>query len=110
MDRMDYEVRREFVEGEEVLNSLSEEDRGNVEFAISSLTKDPWAKRYGPKQIDDKTVKIIIPVNDDDITVIFEVDIFESTVDLIEIKRRGRFKAAVDWIAGLGRFEPRRRQ
>lgn len=106
MDSIEFEVRREFLEGEEVLESLSQKDRDKVETVINSLAKDPWARGFSPKLIDDRTLKITVPVKDDEISVLVEVDIFESTVDLIEIKRRGRFKTAFDWIAGLAKFEP----
>jgi hypothetical protein len=35
------------------------------------------------------------------------VDVYESLVDLIQIKRRGAFKKAGDWLGGLLKFEPK---
>jgi hypothetical protein len=107
MDNINYKVRREFREGEEVLESLSKEDRGKVELFIESLAKDPWARRFSPERIGDCTLKITIQVEDDEISLFVEVNAFRSTVDLIQIKRRGRFKRASDWMAGLVKFEPR---
>lgn len=107
MDNKSYEVRRHFVEGEELLLSLSDTDRRKVESAIEGLAKDPWPKQFSAKPLGDRTVKIAVPIEDDEITVLYEVDVYESTIDLIKIKPRGDFKKAGDWLAGLIRFEPK---
>lgn len=107
MDNKRYEVRQDFAEGQEVLLSLGEKDREKVEEAIAGLAKDPWPRRFGAKPLGEKTVKITVPVEDDEITILYDVDVYESSVDLIQIKRRGAFKKAGDWLVGLIRFEPK---
>jgi|SRR5215469_7376776 len=107
MDNKRYEVRQDFAEGREVLGSLAEKDRERVEEAIASLAKDPWPKRFGAKPLGGQTVKITVPVEDDEITILYDADVYESSVDLIKIKRRGASKKAADWLAGLMRFEPK---
>ena len=104
---MRYTVRRDFAGGQDILLSLSESDREKVESAIGSLAKDPWPKRFSAKPLGDKAVKITVPVEDDEITILYEVDVYESLVDLIQIKRRGAFKKAGDWLGGLLKFEPK---
>lgn len=107
MDNKRYEVREDFVEGRDILLSLSESDREKVESAIGSLAKDPWPKRFSAKPLGEKTVKITVPVEDDEITVLYGVDVYGASVDLIKIKRRGAFKKAGDWLGGLLKFEPK---
>lgn len=107
MDNKRYEVREDFVEGRDILLSLSESDRQKVESAIGSLAKDPWPKRFSAKPLGEKTVKITVPVEDDEITVLYGVDVYGASVDLIKIKRRGAFKKAGDWLGGLLKFEPK---
>jgi len=107
MDNRDYEIRRDFVEGEEALLSLSEADRDKVESAIHGLAKDPWPKEFCAKTVGDGAVRITVPIEDDEIAVIYDVDVYESTIDLIKIKQRGPFKKAGDWLAGLMKFEPK---
>lgn len=106
MDNTSYEVRREFLDGEDVLLSLSEEDRQRVESAIGILTTNPWPKQFGLEQIDERSFKITLPVEGDEIAVIYEVDVFEATVDLVQIKRLGLFRKALEWLSGLADFEP----
>jgi mRNA-degrading endonuclease RelE of RelBE toxin-antitoxin system len=106
MDNKDYEIRRDYLEGQEILLSLPEEDQQKVNLVIGSLAKDPWPKQFSAKQIDGRTVRITVPIEDDEIVVIYEVDLFKSTIDLVKIKRRGPFKRAGDWLAGLVKFEP----
>jgi hypothetical protein len=107
MDNRNYEIRRDYVEGQDVLLSLSEQDRAKVESAIAVLAQDPWPKQFSAKPLGDKAVKITIPVDDNEIAVLYDVDVYESTIDLITIKRHGPFKKAGDWLAGLVKFEPR---
>jgi len=107
MDNKRYEVRQDFTAGHEVMGSLAEKDREKVEEAINSLARDPWPKRFGAKPLGGKTVKMTVPVEDDEITILYDVDVYESSVDLIQIKCRGAFKKAGDWLAGLMRFEPK---
>ena len=107
MDNKRYEVRQGFAEGLEVLGSLAEKDREKAEEAIASLAKDPWPKRFGAKPLGGETVKITVPVEDDEITVLYDVNVYESSVEIIQIKRRAAFKKAGDWLAGLMRFEPK---
>ena len=107
MDNKKYQVRQDFAEGKEVLLSLSDGDRETVESAIASLAKDPWPKRFSAKPVGERAAKIMVPVEDDEITVLYDVDVYESVVDLIQIKRRGAFKKAGDWLAGLMKFEPK---
>lgn len=106
MDNKQYEIRRDFTDGEEVLFSLSSEDRETVESAIALLKREPWPKQFSAKPLGQKTVKIMVPLEDDEITVLYEVDVYKSTVDVIKIKRRGLFKKAGEWLAGLTKFEP----
>jgi hypothetical protein len=107
MDNKRYEVRQDFVEGLEVLGSLTERDREKVEEAIASRAKDPWPKRFGANPLGGETVRITVPIEDDEITILYDVDVYESLVDIIQIKRRTAFKRAGDWLAGLMRFEPK---
>jgi len=107
MDNKNYEIRRDYLEGQELLLSLPDVDRQKVELAIGGLAKEPWPKEFSARELGDGTVKITVPVEDDEIAVLYDVDIYESTVDLIRIKRRGRFKKGGEWLAGLMRFEPR---
>jgi mRNA-degrading endonuclease RelE of RelBE toxin-antitoxin system len=107
MDNKRYEVRHDFAEGLEVLGSLAEKDREKVEEAIASLAKDPWPKRFEAKPLGGETVKITVPVEDDEITILYDVNVYESSVDIIRIKRRTAFKKAGDWLAGLMKFEPK---
>lgn len=107
MDNKNYEVRQDFAEGQEVLLSLAEKDREKVEEAIASLARDPWPKRFGARRLGEKAVRITVAVEDDEITILYDVDVYESSVDLIKIKRRGAFKKAGDWLAGLMNFEPK---
>jgi hypothetical protein len=110
MDNKQYEVRRDYAEGEqEVLLSLSEGDRHKVEAAVAALAQDPWPKQFCARPLGDKAVKITVPVEDDEIAVLYDVDVYKSTIDLITIKRRGRFKKAGEWLAGLMTFEPKRK-
>jgi mRNA-degrading endonuclease RelE of RelBE toxin-antitoxin system len=102
MDNKEYEIRRDFMEGVEVLRSLADEDREQVEVAIADLAKNPW-----PRRVKAGTQKITIPTEDDEIVVLYEVNIFQSTVDLVKIKKRGPFKRAGEWLAGLTKFEPK---
>ena len=90
-----------------MLGSLAEKDREKVEEAIAGLARDPWPKRFGVKPLGGETVKITVPVEDDEITILYDVDVYESSVDLIQIKRRTAFKKAGDWLAGLIKFEPK---
>lgn len=113
MDNRDYEIRRDYLEGEELLLSLPDADRQRVEFAIAGLAEDPWPKRFSAKEVGDGIVKITVPVEDDEIAVKYEVDAYESTVDLIRIERRGPRKKTfewlaglIEWLAGLIKFEP----
>ena len=106
MDNKEYEIRRDFTDGEEVLFSLSSEDRETVESAIALLKREPWPKQFSAKPLGQKTVKITVPLENDEITVLYEVDVYKSTVDVIKIKRRGLFKKAGEWLAGLTKFEP----
>jgi hypothetical protein len=107
MDNKDYEIRRDYLEGWELLESLRDVDRQKVELAIAGLAKEPWPKGFSAKEAGDETVKITVPVENDELTVLYEVDVYESIVDLIRIKRRGPFKKAGEWLAGLMKFEPR---
>jgi hypothetical protein len=107
MDNKRYEVRQDSAEGQEVLLSLAAKDREKVDEAIASLAKDPWPKRFAAKPLGEKTVKIMVPVEDDEITILYEVDVYESAVDLMKIKQRGTFKKAGAWLAGLVKFEPK---
>jgi mRNA-degrading endonuclease RelE of RelBE toxin-antitoxin system len=107
MDNKRYEARQDFLEGRDILLSLSESDREKVETAIGSLAKDPWPKRFSAKPLGDKTVKIVVPVEGDEITILYDVDVYESSIDLIQVKRRGAFKKAGDWLGGLLKFEPK---
>jgi hypothetical protein len=107
MDNKNYEIRRDYAEGQDVLESLSPTDRETVESAIAALGKDPWPKQFSAKPLGDKAVKITVPVEDDEISVLYDVDVYESTIDVIRIKRRGRFKKAGDWLGGLMKFEPK---
>src|SRR5260370_37606667 len=107
MDNESYAIRRDYAEGQDALLSLPEADREKFESAIAGLAKDPWPKQFSAKELDEKTRKITVPVDDDEITVLYEVDVFESTIDLVKIKRRGPFKRAGDWLAGLAKFEPK---
>jgi hypothetical protein len=107
MDNEGYEIRRDYLEGQELLLSLPDADRQKVELAIAGLAKAPWPKQFSAKEIGDGTIKITVPIEDDEIAVLYEVDVYESTVDLIRIKRRGPFKKVAEWLAGLMRFEPR---
>jgi hypothetical protein len=107
MDNKNYEIRRDYLEGEELLLSLSDVDRQKVELAIGILAKDPWPKQFSAKEVGGETLKITVPIEDDEIAVLYEVDIYESRIDLITIKRRGPFKKAAEWLAGLMKFEPR---
>ncbi len=106
MDNKSYEIRRDDLEGEELLLSLPDVDKQEVELAIAGLAHDPWPKQFSAKELSDGSSKILVPVDDDEITVLYEVDVYESTVDLIKIKRRGLFKKAGKWLAGLVKFEP----
>jgi hypothetical protein len=106
MDNKDYEVRRDYLQGGELLLALPDADRQKVESAIAGLAKEPWPKQFSARQVDQATVKIIVPVEDDEIAVIYEIDVFESTIDLVNLKRRGPFKRVGDWLAGLTKFEP----
>jgi len=107
MDNRNYEIRRDYLEGEELLQSLPDADRQKVELAIAVLAKDPWPKQFSAKPLGDKAVKITVPVEDDEIAVLYEVDVYESTIDLITVKRHGPFRKAADWLAGLVKFEPK---
>lgn len=107
MDNHEYELRRDFAQGEEVLLSLGEEDRRKVGAAIALLAKEPWPKQFSAKPLGDKAVKIIIPVEDDEIAVLYEFDVYLEIIDIIRIKRRGFYKKAADWLGGLIRFEPK---
>lgn len=107
MDNNSYEIRRDFAQGMEVLLSLSDEDRGKVEAAIAFLAKEPWPKQFSAKPLGDKAVKITVPVDDDEIAVLYEVDVYLETIDIICIKRRGFRRKAGEWLAGLVRFEPK---
>ena len=107
MDNKNYEIRHDFAEGKDVLLSLSQADREKVESAIADLAKDPWPKHFSAKPLGDKGVKITVPVEGDEITVLYDVDVYESTIDLMKIKRRGRFKKTAGWLAGLTKFEPK---
>jgi hypothetical protein len=107
MDNQEHEIRRDYLEGQEVLLALPDADREKVEAAIAGLAKDPWPKHFSAKPLDDKAVKITVPVEDDEIAVLYEVDVYESAIDLIKIKRRGPLRKAGDWFAGLMKFEPK---
>jgi hypothetical protein len=39
--------------------------------------------------------------------VLYDVDVYGSTIDLIKFKGRGHFKKAGEWLAGLVKFEPK---
>jgi hypothetical protein len=107
MDNRNYEIRRDYLEGQELLLSLPDADRQKVESAIAGLAREPWPKQFSAKEVGHGTVKITVPVEDDEIAVLYEVNVYESTVNLIRIKRRGSFKKAGEWLAGLMRFEPK---
>lgn len=107
MDNKRYEVRQDFAEGQDVLLALPEKDRERVEEVIGSLAREPWPKRFGARGLGEKTVKITVPVEDDEITILYDVDVYKSSVDIIKIKRRGTFKKAGDWLGGLLKFEPK---
>jgi|SRR5579863_7040978 len=107
MDNKNYEIRRDYLEGEELLLSLPDADRQKVELAIAGLAKEPWPKQFSAKEASDGTVKITVPLEDDEIAVLYEVDVYESTVDLIRVKRRGPVKKLGGWLTGLLKFEPR---
>jgi len=107
MDNKNYEIRRDDLEGDELPLSLPDADKQKVELAIAGLAKEPWPRQFSAKEVSDGTVKITVPVEDDEITVLYEVDVYESTVDLIRMKRRGPFKKAGEWLAGLMKFEPK---
>jgi hypothetical protein len=107
MDNKNYEIRRDYVEGQEVLLALLETDRVKVESALAVLANDPWPRQFSAKQLGENVVKITVPVEDDEIVVLYDVDVYESTIDLITIKRRGPFKKASDWLTGLVKFEPK---
>src|SRR5258708_3972602 len=109
MDNKNYEIRRDYLEGEELLLSLPDADRQKVGSAIAGLAKEPWPKQFSGKEVGDGTAKFTVPVEDDEITVLYEVDVYESTVELISIKRRGAFKKASEWLTGLMKFEPKRK-
>jgi hypothetical protein len=107
MDNKRYEVRQDFVEGLDVLASLAERDREKVEEAIAGLAKDPWPKRFGASPLGGETVRITVPVEDDEITILYDANVYESSIDIMQIKRRTAFKRAGNWLAGLMKFEPK---
>lgn len=107
MDNTSYEIRREFLDGGDLLLSLSEEDRGKIDLAIGSLAKNPLAKLFALKQIDERSFKITVPIENDEIIVMYEVDFIEGTIDLVQIKRQGLIKKALKWLSVLTDFEPR---
>jgi mRNA-degrading endonuclease RelE of RelBE toxin-antitoxin system len=107
MDNKDYEIRSDFAEGAEVLSSLSRENRDAVQSAIARLAKEPWPEQFSAKPLGGQTVKITVPVDDDEIVVLYDVDVYKSTIDIIRIKQRGTFQKAGEWLAGLVKFEPK---
>jgi hypothetical protein len=106
MDNTSYEIRCEFLDGRDLLLSLSEEDRRKIDLAIGSLAKNPLAKLFGLKQIDERSYKITVPIGNDEIIVMYEVDPIEGIIDLVQIKRQGPIKKALKWLSGLTDFEP----
>jgi hypothetical protein len=107
MDNKNYEIRRDYAEGQNILLALPPADQAKVEAAIAILATDPWPREFSAKPLGDKAVKITVPVEDDEIALLYEVDVYESKIDLITIKRRGAFKRAGGWLAGLMKFEPK---
>jgi hypothetical protein len=105
MDNTPLEIRRDFLDGEDVLLSLSAGDREKVELAIASRAQSPSEPQFDLKDAEN-TFKISVPIENDEITVIYEIDLDEGILDLVQIKRRGRFKKAWDWLSGLANFEP----
>lgn len=106
MNNKNYEIRDDFLEGQEVLIALSDADREKVKSAITLLATDPWPRQYSAKPLREKAAKITVPVEDDEIAVLYDVDVYLETIDLIRIKKRGRYKKAGEWLSGLLNFEP----
>jgi len=109
MDNKDYTLRWEFVEGAEILTSMPDADRQKVEQAIDALVKNPWPKEFGAKQLDGGKGKFTVRTEDEDdeITVLYRVNVFESTIELVRVKRRGLFRKTGEWLAGLTQFKPK---
>lgn len=91
MDNQEYEIPWDFAEGQEVLDALSSDDRETVDAAIRGLAKNPWPKQFSAKPQGEKAVKITVPIRDDEITVLYDVDVYKATIDIGKIKPRGTF-------------------
>jgi hypothetical protein len=107
MNNKTYEIRRDYADGQEVLHSLSKADRAKVESAIAGLATEPMPQEFSAKSCGGGDTKMTIPVEDDVITVLYEVNFFKATVDIVRIERRGPLAKAVEWLAGLTKFEPK---
>jgi hypothetical protein len=105
MDNPIYQVRRDYLDGNDVLDSLSPADKRKVEAAIADLAKNRVHKTYRLTQIDDHSFKFTVPVKDDEICLIYEVNYTDHIIDLAKIKRSS-FRKALKYLAGLLDFSP----
>lgn len=107
MDNREWEIRKDYAKGQDVLAALSEADRAKVNGAIDGLKGNPWPKGHGAKEVGENRGRISVPVDDDEITILYKVDGIEQKIDIVTIKRRGAIRRATEWLVGLTKFEPK---
>jgi mRNA-degrading endonuclease RelE of RelBE toxin-antitoxin system len=95
MDNQKREISWALAQGREVLDGLSAEDRKKVDAAIKELARKP-----------PPGGKIVVPVDGDEITVLYELDDADATIEIIKIKRRGVFKNMLRGLKELADFTP----
>ena len=106
MNKIKYEVVRDLLPVRTAIGSLSTDSKAKVEIALRTLETNPEPDDYGCERIEDQVFKIRVPVQDGEISVLYDLWRADRKVVLIEIKDVSWFREAKAWVGGLLDFGP----
>lgn len=101
MDNLKYQVRRGLLPIRTALDDLSAASKQKVEKALRVLEWNPEPAEYHARKLEDGIFKIRVPVQDGEVSVVYEVLRASRNIQLIEIKDVSWFKRALGWVEGL---------
>lgn len=106
MSNTPYVVHQDYLDTEPAAEALTVKMRKAVDEALAALAVDPRPAAYGCENVRDEVYRIHVPVGAERVEVMYDIDDAARTIDVVRVRRAGRFGGWADALEDLLDFEP----